>query len=164
MENQFPLPKTPFKNPEEEISHLQKLIAEKEKALKDIGLKTETLTPARQTLAEYKTVPIAIALHPEYEMKKEGIDKIILKLSPEEHDKQIDELMKLAKEKGVRNALSVVEKMQNFHITDDFHRFISEYLKEGFKISGLGAKEKIFKGIDLSLYEILIPEEGVSKA
>ena len=32
MENQFPLPKTPFKNPEEEISHLQKLIAEKENA------------------------------------------------------------------------------------------------------------------------------------
>ena len=163
MENQFPLPKTPFENPEEEISHLQKLIAEKEKALKNIGLKTETLTPARQILAEYKTVPITRALHPEYEIKKEEIDKIVLKLSPEEHDRQIDELMRVAKEKGVRNALSVVEKMQNFHITDDFHRFISEYLKEGFKISGLGTKEKIYKGIDLSLYEILIPEEGVNR-
>ena len=66
MENQFPLPEIPFKNPEEEISHLQKLIAEKEKALKNIGLKTEALTPARQTLAEYKTVPIATALPPQY--------------------------------------------------------------------------------------------------
>ena len=41
MEYKFPLPQTPFKNTEDEISHLRKLIAEKEKALEDIGLKKE---------------------------------------------------------------------------------------------------------------------------
>ncbi len=157
---EFPIPKTPFENSEDEISHLRKLIAEKEKNLEELGLlKKESLTPARETLAEYKTMPATAVLHPEYEIKKEEIEKIALKLSPEEHDRQINELVSLAKEKGIKNALSVVEKMHDFHITDDFHRFISEYLKEGFTISGLSDKEKIFKGLHMSLYEILIPEE-----
>src|SRR3989338_1325546 len=128
MEYKFPLPKEPFKNREDEISHLRKLIAEKEKNLANIGLKKDFLTPAKEAITEYKTAPTTSALHPEYEIKKEEIDKIVLKLSPEEHDKQINELVNLAKEKGIKNALSVVEKMGNFHITDDFHRFIAEYL------------------------------------
>ena len=157
---EFPLPKTPFKNTEDEITHLRRLIAEKERALENIGLKKESLAPTRETLAEYKTVPAGATLHPEYEIKKEELEKIVLKLFPEEHDKQISELVLLAKEKGIKNALSVVEKMANFHITDDFHRFMAEYLKEGFTIPGLNVKEKISKGLNMALYEILIQEES----
>ncbi|KKP81135.1 MAG: hypothetical protein UR80_C0008G0010 [Parcubacteria group bacterium GW2011_GWB1_35_5] len=157
---EFPLPKTPFKNSEDEISHLRKLIAEKEKHLEDVGLKKDSLASTRETLAEYKTTPVNTILHPQYKIDEKEIEKIVLNLSPEEHDKQINELVLLAKEKGIKNALSVVEKMQNFHITDDFHRFISEYLKEGFTIPGFSAKEKISKGLNMSLYEILIPEDN----
>lgn len=159
MEYKFPLPKTPFKNKEEEISHLRELIAQKEKVLNDLGLKKDDLASAREALAEYKVVSPTATLHPEYEIKKEELQKIAVKLSPEEHDRQVSELVLLAKEKGIKNALSVVEKMQNFHITDDFHRFVAEYLKEGFTIPGTNIKEKISKGLDMVLYEILIPEE-----
>ena len=154
------MPATPFKNPEEEISHLRSLIAEKEKALEDIGVKKEELAGARETLAQYKTVAVNQTLHPIFAIPEAELNKIVLKISPEEHDKQINELVKLAKEKGIKNALSVVEKLANFHITDDFHRFISEYLKEGFTIPGMNEREKIWKGLNMALYEILIPEES----
>ncbi|MFA6270383.1 MAG: DUF87 domain-containing protein [Candidatus Paceibacterota bacterium] len=160
MEYKFPLPKIPFENTEDEITHLRKLIAEKEKHLEDIGLKKEDLAPARETLAQYKAVSAGNTLSPGFEIKKADIEKIVVKLSPEEHDKQINELVTLAKEKGIKNALAVVEKMSNFHLTDDFHRFVAEYLKEGFTIPGLNIKEKISKGLDMVLYEILIPEES----
>lgn len=160
MEYKFPLPDAPFKNTEDEISHLRKLIAEKEKDLENIGLKKENLAPAKETLAQYKVVAPSSALHSEYEIKPVEIEKIVIKLSPEEHDKQINELVNLAKEKGIKNALVVVEKMQNFHLTDDFHRFVAEYLKEGFTIPGVDMKEKISKGLNMVLYEILIPEES----
>src|SRR3989344_9656796 len=160
MEYKFPLPATPFKNPEEEISHLRRLITEKEKALEDIGIRKEELSEARETLAQYKTVAVSQTLHPIFAIPEAELNRIVLKISPEEHDKQISELVKLAKEKGIKNALSVVEKLANFHITDDFHRFISEYLKEGFTIPGMSDKEKIAKGLNMSLYEILIPEES----
>lgn len=128
-----------------------------------MGLKKESLAPARETLAEYKTTLARETLHPDYEIKGEEVEKIALKLSPEEHDKQISELILLAKEKGIKNALSVVEKMQNFHITDDFHRYISEYLKEGFTIPGVSEKERLSKGLRMTLYEILIPEESAKE-
>lgn len=160
MEYKFPLPKIPFQNNEDEIAHLRKLIAEKEKALESIGVKKEDLKPAKEVLAQYKATSATETLHPTYEIKKEEVEKIVLKISPEEHDTQISELVRLAKEKGIKNALSVVEKMANFHITDDFHRFIAEYLKEGFTIPGTDMKEKISKGLNMVLYEILIPEES----
>jgi hypothetical protein len=160
MEYKFPLPETPFKNSQEEIIHLRKLIAEKEKHLENIGLKKESLAPTREILAQYKSTPVSSTLHPEYEIKKEEIENIAVKLAPEEHDVKIAELVRLAKEKGIKNALSVVEKMQNFHLTDDFHRFISEYIREGFTIPGINMREKIAKALAMSLYEILIPEES----
>jgi len=160
MEYKFPSPKVPFKDSDEEITYLRNLIAEKERALENIGLKKEDLASTKEVLAEYKTVPANRALHPEYEMKEEEREKIILKISPEEHDRQISELVLLAKEKGIKNAMSVVEKMGNFHLTDDFHRFIAEYLKEGFTIPGLNIKDKLAKGLNMALYEVLIPEEN----
>ncbi len=95
--DKFPLPQAPFKNREDEIAHLRALIAEKEKNLAEIGLRKESLAPAREILAEYKTVPTVQTLHPEYEIKKEEVEKIVLKLAPEEHDKQVSELIVLAK-------------------------------------------------------------------
>ena len=159
MEYKFPLPETPFKNPEDEISHLRALIAEKEKHLEAVGLKKESLASTKETLAQYKTTPAEQALDPKYKMADTEVENIVLNLSPEKHDKQVLELLKIAKGKGIRNALSVVEKMQNFHLTDDFHRFLSEYLKEGFTLPGLDKKEKLSKGLNMVLYEVLIPED-----
>lgn len=159
MEYKFSPPKLPFKNSDEEINHLRKLISEKEKALETIGLRKESLSSAREVLAEYKVAPASTTLHSEYEMKKEEVQELILKISPEEHDKQISQLVLLAKEKGIKNALGVVEKMGNFHLTDDFHRYVAEYLKEGFTIPGLNIKDRLSKGLNMALYEILIPEE-----
>lgn len=160
MEHKFNTPKIPFKNREEEITHLRRLIAEKEKNLEQIGLQKEEMVSAREVLAEYKRIPTKEVLNKDFVLPETEVEEIILKISPEEHDKQISKLVSLAKEKGVKNALVAVEKMQNFHITDDFHRFMAEYIKEGFTVPGMNTKEKIWKGLNTTLYEVLIPEEG----
>lgn len=152
------LPKAPFKNTDEEIAHLRKVIADKEKALETVGIKKDNLASAREVLAEYKTVLPAQAFRPEMTIPKEETKRIVLKLTPESHDKQVNELVLLAKKKGIKNALEVVEKMKSFHLTDDFHRFMAEYLKEGFTISDFDSKERIGKSLNMALYEILIPE------
>lgn len=148
----------PFKNKEEEINHLRKVIAEKENALNNLGIKKDELAVARQVLSEYKVAPPNV-IDPNFALNQNAIEDIVLNISKEEHDKQIIELVKLAKEKGIKNALFAVDKINNFHITDDFHRFVSEYLREGFTVPGLDLKEKITKGLNMVLYEILIPEE-----
>src|SRR3989344_5064063 len=158
MEYKFSSPSKPFSNNEEEISHLRKLIAEKEAALEKIGIKKNDLQPTRQIIAQYKVTPEKEVLDKSFSITEEEKEEIVLKISPEEHDSQVSSLVLLAKEKGIKNALSVVEKMNNFHITDDFHRFLSEYLKEGFTISGFDGKERMGKSLKMSLYEVLIPE------
>lgn len=164
MEYKFISPSKPFSNNEEEILHLRKLIKNKEEALEKIGINKNDLYPTRQVIAEYKVAPTKEVLQDNYSLKEEEKESIVLNISPEEHDKQVSSLVLLAKEKGIKNALSVVEKMNNFHITDDFHRFISEYLKEGFTISGLDTKDKIGKSLRMALYEILIPETSEERA
>lgn len=158
MEHKFISPKKPFSSTEEEIAHLRRLIKEKEEALEKLNVKKDELYTTRQVLAEYKKSKEVDILDKKFAISEEEKQGIILKISPEKHDKQISELVVLAKEKGIKNALSIVEKINNFHITDDFHRFISEYIKEGFTIAGFNSKEKIGKSLNMTLYEILIPE------
>ncbi len=162
MEHKFPLPTSPFKTPEEEIAHLRKLASEKEKIFDSLGIKKDELAVMRDTLAQYKVTPANHVLDQKLEMKRSETEEFAIKLEPEEHDKKIHELVLLAKEKGIKNALSVVEKMQNFHITDDFHRYIAEYLKEGFTLPGFDPKERLSKGLGMVLYQILIPESSIT--
>lgn len=159
MDYKFKMPEAPFKNPEEEVSYLRGLVAEKEKALEQVGINKDPVSLARETLAEYKTVKSEDVMHPEFHSSPQHIEGFTLSLSAEEHDRQVSELVKLAKEKGIKNALSAVEKLSNFHITDDFHRFVSEYIREGFTIPGVSEKEKMWKIMNMVLYQVLIKEE-----
>lgn len=160
MFNKFKVPEKVFKTPEEEILHLRRVIEEKEKAFNNVGYKKDDLKSVKETISLYKKVSPSDILDKNFEMKKDEIESFELKISPEEHDDKIKKLILLAKEKGIKNALLVVEKMQNYHITDDFHRFLAEYLKEGFTIPGYSFRESVEKGLDLVLYEVLIPEES----
>jgi len=58
-----------------------------------------------------------------HEMLKPEVDAVVLDLAPEEHDTIMRSFCRSRAKKGVRNALSVVEKMDNPHVEDDFHRF-----------------------------------------
>jgi hypothetical protein len=89
MEHKFPLPSSQFKNPEEEIAHLRNLIAEKEKHLENLNIKGEDLAEARRTLAQYKVAKTDEVLHPEFKIDSSELDKIVLKLLPEEHTSEL---------------------------------------------------------------------------
>ncbi len=57
MENRLDLPKSPFKNPQEEIDHLRKIIQEKEKSQEYFGGSNENLKVAKDIVSEYKRIP-----------------------------------------------------------------------------------------------------------
>lgn len=158
MNQELFIPKKPFENPNDELNHLRRIVAEKEQALEKLGIKKDPIATTREVLSGYKMINDKEVIHPSFGIAKNEVEEFVLKLSPEEHDKQISALVRLAKEKGIKNALKVVEKMANFHITDDFHRFVSEYLREGFTIPGLSLEEKMSKILRMSLYEVLIKE------
>jgi hypothetical protein len=165
----FNAPTKQFRTVDEELAFLREKIAERKSHGEKVGLKESAENIGRSVVAEYKREPSRQVLHKEFEVKDEEVHKIAeefkLNLAPEEHDKKIEELVGLAKERGIKNALSVVEKLGDFHITDDFHRYIAEYLKEVPSAGelGMGKKEKLYKGLHMALFEVVIPENNEEK-
>lgn len=152
------IPTTKFETPEQELAYLREQILLKEKALANKGEITEREAITRQTIASYGEKAPHEVLHPEMAMPKKEAEAIVLELAPEEHDTKIEELVGLMYEKGISNTLSVLEKMNDPHLYDDFHRFLVQYLKFGLKVEGLKEESPLGKSLKMSLFEIALPE------
>ena len=111
-------------------------------------------------IREYKKKNTKDILEENYKLSEKQEDEIVLKLSPEEHDDKMSELLGILQEKGIKNTLSIISKMRDAHIDDDFHRFLVEYIKEGFAAPGLKEKNPLWKQLHMTLFEIALP--GVS--
>ena len=143
-----------FRSPEDEIAYLREKVAEKERELEAAPNRFEKDRIAKREIAEYAEHPPATILHEAIVMPEHDIVHNILKLEPEAHDAQIDGLLKIVQERGIRNALSVVARMKNPHLEDDLHRVLVRYIAEGLPDKGLGVPEKVQRALHLALFEI----------
>ncbi len=98
-----------------------------------------------------------VVLQEKYAMSDDAVEAITLDLSPEAHDTKIAELLSIVQERGIKNALSIVEKMNDPHLEDDFHRFIVEFIKEGYEAKGLRHGSALEKSLTKTLYEVTLP-------
>ncbi len=94
-------------------------------------------------------------------LSAEETDKIVLELSPEKHDRQMEELLGILLEKGVKNALKIVERMDNPHLTDDFHRLLVQYFASVPGTAGLEKGSQLLKSVNMKLYEVSMPGGGL---
>lgn len=146
-----------FSSPAEEIAFLRQEI-EKREAMMGQGAEVPRETTIQGAIKDYAaTLPEEI-IQPQKVIKPQESGAIVLELSPENHDRQIEGLIAVMQQKGIRNALSVVEKMKNPHLEDDFHRFIVQYLKVGYVASGFRENNELWKPSHMTLYEITLPE------
>lgn len=89
--------------------------------------------------------------------KKERAEKIVLDLQPDEDDEKMGELLGLIHEVGIISTLKVIEKTESFHVKDDLHRMLVQYLKEGYPVKGYSEKLPIAQGLEMTLFEIYLP-------
>jgi hypothetical protein len=152
-----------FSSPQEEIEYLRERIKEKERELEPQAERPVEEETISEEVKEYKKKESEEVLTPEFLIKKEEAEAIALDLDPEEHDKQIYELADILRNKGIKNTLTVVDNLKNPHIEDDFHRFLVAYLKEGIPTSGLKEGTPLFRALNMTLYEVLLPEKHKEK-
>ncbi len=151
------LPEQKFKTPEEELAYLREQIIRKEKDILEKNqtpLREEIIAKEIDNHAEKKSAEV---LHKDHVLKQNEVKEIVLELTPEEHDSKMAELINILQEKGVLNALSVVDAMKNSHVSDDFHRFLVQYIKAGFSVSDKNEKSPIFKALKMTLFEVSLP-------
>ena len=147
-----------FKTPQEELDFLRAHIAEREKELMGQGIEANKEKLAHEVISEYKKYEPEEVMHKNAIIKKLDIENLVLRLHPETHDHKMEELLGILLNKGISNALAVVDKMNNPHIDDDFHRFLVQYLYSTHKIPGLKESSPLFKALDMKLFEISLPD------
>ncbi len=158
MEN-FSLNNIPkFKTPEEELQFLRAHIAEREQAMAHQGTEVTKEQLAHEALSTYRQTPHTEVMHPSVAMPEKEVQQLVLHLKPENHDAKMEELLGVLLEKGVSTALSVIAKMENPHLDDDFHRFLVQYLVSTHTVPGLKEGTPLWKSLDMKLFEITLPE------
>ena len=147
-----------FKTPKEELEYLRAHVAKREQELMDMGhFEHAGENAAKDVIMEYKEIPTEQVLHKDNIVSPKEAGGIVLKLKPESHDKVMEELLGILMEKGIKNALSIVESMDNPHIDDDFHRLLIQYLKTGEIVPGLKEGTSTDKALHMTLFEVTLP-------
>ncbi len=147
-----------FNTPQEELEFLRAHIAEKEKALSEQGQEVNKEKIASNAISEYRKFEPTDVMHKSAVIKESRAEALVLRLKPETHDAKMEELLAMLLDKGISNTLSVVAKMNNPHIDDDFHRFLVQYLSTTHKVPGLKEGTPLFKSLDMKLFEVTLPE------
>ncbi|HAO64651.1 TPA: hypothetical protein DCQ44_01580 [Candidatus Taylorbacteria bacterium] len=144
-----------FRTPEEELAYLRGKVYE---STRKAETRQDQHGAVQKTVEAYRERPVHEVLHSKMQLSDKKVEKIVLNLSPEEHDEKMAELLSLLQEKGIWNTLTVVEKLGDPHIEDDFHRFLVQYLKQGFPLDGLKDKSTLYKALHMTLFEIALPK------
>ncbi len=145
-----------FQTPEEEIAHLREQLTRHEIAA--IVGTSGPPEPLQQVIRAYAQKPPHEVI-PGPSMLPEGrAGEIALELKPESHDEKMAELLGILQEHGIKNALTVAEKLGP-HVEDDFHRFLVEYLREGFSVKGFHEGGALWRPLHMRLYEVRISQK-----
>jgi hypothetical protein len=162
MDSKVFSPERPISNVSEERNYINQEVARKEALSVSEGIPHTRNEVISETLKAYQQAPSNEVLHPKLDMS-EDIHGIVDNLSPETHDRKIAELLKILNTKGIKNVISVIEKMGDEHLEDDFHRFLVQYVKKGMIVKGLPPKAPISKALHMTLYEVVLPEVDKEK-
>src|SRR3989344_4897624 len=146
-------PSFTFKDPEEDLAFLRARVAEKEQEL-ETSNSFERDRIAKREVQEYAATPAAAVLHEANVLSEHETVRHVLNLEPEEHDTQMDGLLKLVAERGIRNALSVAARLKNPHLEDDLHRMLVRYIAEGLPQKGIAPPERVVRALHLVLFEV----------
>ncbi|OGG39840.1 hypothetical protein A2118_00255, partial [Candidatus Kaiserbacteria bacterium GWA2_50_9] len=150
--------------PEEELAYLREQVAQREAQLAEAGKvpgAPERAGIISEQIALHHAAPETV-LAPEYQMseatKTSEADAILAELNLGGSEAAIKSLLQTMTEKGIKNALSVMEKLGDPHVTDDFHRYLVRYVAAGLTPLDIDEKAPRFQALKMTLYEIALPE------
>ncbi|MFA6279037.1 MAG: TraM recognition domain-containing protein [Candidatus Paceibacterota bacterium] len=151
--------------PEEELAYLREQVAQKEAEVAKNG-EPERATIISEKIIEHRAAPAEI-LAPAYHMDDKAAsgaaEKILATLNLGDSEQAIKSLRQTMEERGIKNALAVLEKLHDPHVADDFHRYLVRYIAAGMTANGLDEKMPRFQALHMTLYEISLPAPKASE-
>lgn len=148
-----------FTSPEEEIAFLREQISKKEAELRENKIEYHIDEVVQDQISRYKNTLPQDVLDETMQIATHDVESIVLNLEPERHDKKMEEMVGVLQTKGIKNAMSVLLGLKDPHLDDDFHRFLVQYVKKGYDGGKIDLSSREFKGLNMTLYEVILPEE-----
>lgn len=146
--------------PLDELAHLRAQVAQKEQEI--------NATPAEEPriisekIIEHKEAPAEAVLAPEYAMNRHDLNNaaqaILTSLDLGGGEDALKSLAQIVEERGIKNALSALDRLDNPALADDFHRYLVRYVAAGLPTTGMSESAPKFKALHMTLYEIALPE------
>lgn len=146
-----------FSTPEEEVLNLRSQISEKMERAKGFEDRFTEKDHAHEVVRDYRELPLEKVVSPANQITPGEKHRMIEWLKPKETDAQVEMLVQIMADKGIKNAFSVAEQMNNPELEDDFERFLVQYLLSGHEIKNNLSKEE-WRALHMKLFEIILPE------
>jgi len=148
-----------FSSPEEELQYLRQQVARRELEL--LGhdpelMKKERDVVTKQEIHAYGTFTPQAVLSDGQRLQGHELASQLENINTVADP--IEEIMTLATEKGIRNALTVLEKIDNAFVIDEVHRRLIEHIHQGMPIQDLKEDVPPWHLMQLTLFEITLPE------
>ncbi len=150
---------TQFSTPEEEIEHLRSQLAQKMEKSRGFEDRFTPKDHAHEVVREYQAQSPEKTIAPHTVMTEGQRYQLIETLTPKHTDTQVEMLVHVMADKGIKNALSVAEELKNPEVEDDFHRFLVEYLLSGHNPKNDVTKDE-WKALHMRLFEVILPSDG----
>jgi Helicase HerA, central domain len=148
-----------FSSPEEELIYLRERIAARERELLSRNQEidhADTETIGKQEIREYASFTPQVILAREHRLEDPAIaasvEQVSIALDP------VEQVLQIATEKGVRNALSVLEKINNAYVVDEVHRQLVDMIRRGVQVDDLKEGMAPWHLLHMTLYEVTLPE------
>lgn len=153
-------PNQEFQNKDEEIAYLKSVIRGNTEKLANTPEDTKEAQEGvvSDILRKYRELPKSPQVHEKIALDISHITTLALGLEPEEHDEQIQKLIDIFVSSGIANTFAVLDKLQNDHLSDDFHRFLVQYVQnyEVESAKNFGSYKETKKSAERKLFEIIM--------
>lgn len=111
----------------------------------------------KEQIREYVSFTPKVILDPGYELSGKDLAESIETFSTSSDP--VEEIMQIALEKGIRNALTVLDKTNNAYVIDEVHRKLVEYIRNDVQVTDLKEGVPPWHVLHMTLYEVTLPSQ-----
>ena len=148
-----------FASPEEEVHYLRERIALREREMLGRTAEVDPMdreTMARQELREYGMFTPRVVLEGGRPLEGHALASHVAHI--ETAANPVEEIVAVAFEKGIRNALTLLEKIDNAFVIDEVHRLLIEHISQGQSVQDMKEGVPPWQVMHLALFEVTLPE------
>ena len=149
----------PFTTPEEEIAYLRERIALRER---ELGARESTVDAAdytalaKQELREYSEHSPEVVLDPAHRLTPDIERGLAQQIQDAKH--VVEEVLHVAQEYGIRNVLTVVEKLTDSFRIDSVHDALIAHIRTGKQVADFKEGAPMWNILHMTLFSVALPE------